>query len=120
MVIHIGMGLAAGVSSAGSRALDQCRRDSNWRNRTVVRAKSSAETSETSETSKTPRFRDFREPRNSATAPAETSETSLVQDRTENPALYYTVGKNYLARRAGSAVTRKLKARSGRRSGEEF
>jgi hypothetical protein len=112
MVIHIGMGLAAGISPAGSRALYHCRRDSNWRNRTVARAKSSAETSETSETSKTPRFRDFREPRNSATAPAETSETSLAQDRTENPALY-TVGKNYLARRAGSAVARKLKARSG-------
>jgi hypothetical protein len=117
MVIHIGMALAAGICPAGSRALDHCRRDSNWRNRTVARAKSSAETSETS---KTPRFRDFREPRNSATAPAETSETSLAQDRTgENPALY-TVGKNYLARRAGSAATRKLKAPSGRRSGKEF
>jgi hypothetical protein len=113
MVIHIGMGLAARISPAGWRALDHCRRDSNWRNRTVARAKSSAETSETSETSKTPRFRDFREPRNGVTVPAETSETSLAQGRPgENPALY-TVGKNYLARRAGSAVARKLKARSG-------
>jgi hypothetical protein len=39
--------------------------------------------------------------------------------RDKNPALY-TVRKNYLARRAGSAVRRKLKAPSGRRSGEEF
>ncbi len=37
----------------------------------------------------------------------------------QNPALY-TVRKNYLAWRAGSAVTRKLKVPSGRRSGEEF
>jgi hypothetical protein len=32
----------------------------------------------------------------------------------------YTVGKNYLAWRAGSAVRRKLKAPSGGRFGEEF
>ena len=32
----------------------------------------------------------------------------------------YTVGKNYLAWRAGSAVVRTLKAWPGRRSGEEF
>jgi hypothetical protein len=50
---------------------------------TVARAKSSAETSETSETFKTQRIGDFREPRNSATVPAETSETSVARDRME-------------------------------------
>jgi hypothetical protein len=119
MIIHIGMGLAAGISPSGSRAVP-FRRGSNWRNGAVARATSSAETSETSETSKTPNLWAFETVPPHRRKPAETSETSLAKDRTEeNPALY-TVGKNYRARRAGSAVARKLKARSGRRSGEEF
>src|SRR5258707_2363551 len=79
MVIHIGHGIGSrdfSVRLAADPGLCACAcsavsaghsaRDSNWRNRAVARAKSSAETAETSETSqtpKTPQFRAFREPR---------------------------------------------------------
>jgi hypothetical protein len=120
MVIHIGMESAAGISPAGSGRAVPLRRGSNWRNRTVARAKSAAEMPETPETSKTPHFWAFETASPPRRKPAETGgNLPGAWPDGENPALY-TVRKNYLARRAGSAVARKLKARSGRRSGEEF
>jgi hypothetical protein len=50
---------------------------------------------------------------------AETSLFGSYGPTGQNPTLH-TVRKNYLAWRAGSAATRKLKVQSGRRSGEEF
>ena len=76
MVIHIGMELAAGICPSGSpaaRLRTPVRRDSNWRNRTVARPKSLAETPETSETSKTSHFWAFETASPPRRKPAETS-----------------------------------------------
>src|ERR1700694_1804779 len=64
------------------------RRDSNWRNRAVARAKSSAETSETSETSKTPIWGPSKRRHRPGANRRKLAETSLAHGRTgENPAL---------------------------------